>query len=124
MLRTTQIRNHMNQPINQRGVSTNLTRRVIELHSKGYELDFSVTSDYRIRCNQDDRFFTVDQVSISLIDHQCHPAGSGYQYIHAVETCGGDRGILIDCCPCVNAFLAGKFSMSSQTSVMRILSCK
>ncbi len=114
----TQTHNHMNQTIIQRRVSIDLTRRVIELHGKGYELDFSVTADHRIRCNQDDRVFTVDQVLISLIDQRFDHANNGYQYIHAVETCCGDKGILVDCCPCVNAFLSRKFGITAGMSVM------
>jgi hypothetical protein len=95
----------MNQlPISLK-VNMAITRIVIALHMQGYTFDFTVTADHQILCIQDERSFTVDQVKLTLIDQRFDDITSCYKYLHLVETCCGDKGILMDCRPWVNAML-------------------
>ena len=89
-------------------VNSALTRKVIALHSHGYEFDFSLTADKKIRCAQDNRSFTPDQLCIKVVDLRYDELTGSYKYVHTVETCCGDKGLLIDSCICVNAFLEPK----------------
>lgn len=85
-----------------------LTQKVIALHGQGYVLDFSVTADQHILCIQDDRLFTVDQVTINVVDLHFDEITARYQYIHVIETCCGDKGLLVDGFISVNTLLASR----------------
>ncbi|MDP9077061.1 MAG: hypothetical protein M3O71_06525 [Bacteroidota bacterium] len=104
----TQIRHHMNHFFIPRKINVALTKRVIALHDQGYVFDFSVTTDHDILCVQDGRLFTVDQTTIIVVDMLFDQITYAYKYIHVVETCCGDKGLLVDRCLCVNELLAVK----------------
>ena len=89
-------------------VNMAITRIVIAFHTQGYIYDFTVTADQQILCIQDEQSFTVDQVKLTLIDQRFDEITSCYKYLHLVETCCGDKGILMDCRPWVNAMLTEK----------------
>jgi hypothetical protein len=99
---------NMNQLLISQQANMAITQRVIALHGQGYTFDFSVTGDQRILCIQDARLFTIDQVMINLIDLCFDEINSCYKYTHTVETCCGDKGLLMDCRPCVNVLLAAR----------------
>lgn len=100
-----QISQHMNQSLITPVVNVALANKVIMLHNQGYILDFSVTPDFRLLCMQDEQLFTIDQVAVTLVDQRFDEISSCYKYIHVVETCCGDKGLLMDCCIRVNDFL-------------------
>jgi hypothetical protein len=103
----------MDQQLSSPKVNGNLTRKVIMLHNQGYDCDFLITIDKRILCLQDNRSFSIGEIFIKIIDLCFDEISRSYKYIHTVETCYGDKGILIDSCICINAFLAHQFSLQS-----------
>jgi hypothetical protein len=110
----------MNQLLIPLKVNTAMTRKVIAFHARGYTYDFSVTHDHRIVCIQDERLFTIEQVMLTLIDQRYDEITSCYKYLHLVETCCGDKGILVDCRPWVNAMFTNRPQLASRqyTSMM------
>jgi hypothetical protein len=90
-------------------INRDLALKVIELHNDGYDFDFSITPDRRIICMQDNRSFSPDEISIKVTDLNFDQLSNSYKYVHTVETCCGDKGLLIANCICVNAFLESRF---------------
>jgi hypothetical protein len=90
-----------------------LTKTVIALHDQGYVFDFLITVDNSILCIQDNRSFTLDQVSITLVDLSFDYFTKCYKYIHTVETCCGDSGLLIDSRVCINSFFTSKLDLTA-----------
>jgi hypothetical protein len=86
-------------------VNMAITRIIIAFHTQGYTFDFTVITDQQILCIQDERTYTVDQVNLTLIDQRFDDITSCYKYLHLVETCSGEKGILMECGPWVNAML-------------------
>src|ERR1700749_1325938 len=95
-----------------------MTRKVIAFHSRGYTYDFSVTNDHQIVCIQNERLFTIEQVMVTLIDQSYDEITFCYKYLHLVETCCGDKGILVDCRPWVNAMLANRPRLASMQYIV------
>ena len=96
----------MNEQKSSPTVNGNLTRKVIMLHNQGYDCDFVITIDKRVLCLQDERSFSISEIFIKVIDLCFDEISRSFKYIHTVETCFGDKGLLIDSCICINAFLA------------------
>ncbi|WP_259067907.1 hypothetical protein HDF24_18535 [Mucilaginibacter sp. X4EP1] len=97
-----------------------LTKKVIALHDKGYDFDFFVTEDHRVLCVQDNRSFTIDQLTIEMVDMHFDKFTGGYKYIHTVETYCEDKGLIVDCSICVNSMLEGKFRLRANHSYAAI----
>jgi hypothetical protein len=76
-------------------MSTALTRRVAELHARGYDHDFSLTGNQQLFCVQTSNVYLPEATSVKLIDQAYDHLYKHYKYIHAVESDSGERGILL-----------------------------
>ena len=97
-----------------------LTKKVIELHDRGYVFDFFVADDHSVLCVQDNRSFTIDQLTIKMVDLGLDSLTGRYKYIHTVETYCGDKGLIVDCRICVNSMLDSKFRLRANHSYAAI----
>ena len=72
-----------------------MTQKIIEMHGKGYELDFQIVEDPSVVCLQDNVAYSLERVQIRVVD-QCFDRGSKrFQYIHTIETACGRKGLLV-----------------------------
>jgi hypothetical protein len=78
-----------------RRVNSSLTKRVIELHGKGYDHDFLAAGKQHLLCLQNNQNFTVNDVNIKVIDQAYDHLTRSFKYIHTIVTCNGERGVLI-----------------------------
>lgn len=72
-----------------------LTKRVTELHNKGYDRDFCLTANHQLFCVQNNHVFIKESASIKLIDQIYDRLFNHYKYLHVVESDNGERGILL-----------------------------
>jgi len=78
-----------------RRINGSLTKRVIELHHYGYISDFQILDDHRLFCMQDNRFIPVEDVTVKVIDQCYDKLSHTFKYIHTIETCCGEKGLLL-----------------------------
>ncbi|RWY46042.1 hypothetical protein [Mucilaginibacter gilvus] len=86
---------------NARKLNNALTRRVIDLHDKGYTHDFLPMDGQHFLCLQDSVDFSVEDLNIQVIDHGFDQLSKTYKYIHTIETINGSKGLLVsdvNCC--------------------------
>jgi len=76
-------------------VNRRLTHKLIRLHAKGYELDFSLSKNNGVCCLQSGECFDVESLAVALIDQAYDFITNSYKYLHAVETACGKKGILL-----------------------------
>ena len=77
-----------------RVVNRSLTYRVIELHKKGYTIDFFVRNK-QLLCLQDNLNFGLGDVYIKVIDKVYDHFTHRFKYIHTIDTCNGEKGVMI-----------------------------
>ena len=82
-------------PHMHRKVNSKITRRIIEFHQKGFEMDFRQISDYSLFCEQQETVFSGSEVRVMLIDCCFNCLSRSYTYIHTVITENGDKGLLL-----------------------------
>jgi hypothetical protein len=63
-----------------------LKQRIIELHDKGYELDFRIIEGEKIACLQDSTEFDISDISIKIIDQGFDCLSYVYKYIPTVDS--------------------------------------
>ena len=80
---------------NCRKLNCSLTKRVIELHSKGYDYDFLLLGNQHLLCLQNNSNFKVADVNISVIDQGYDQLSHTFKYVHTIDTGNGERGVLI-----------------------------
>lgn len=80
-----------------------ITRRVIELHEKGYSMDFQSLSKHDYLCLQNSYGFAIDDLVIVVIDQIFDRISRTFKYIHTVETTTGDKGVLLSDTVCATA---------------------
>jgi hypothetical protein len=78
-----------------RKVNCLLTKKVIELHSLGYEFDFRLLNKQEVICLQDDRKYHSSNTQVKVIDQVFDFLSHSYKYIHTVDTGCGTKGLLI-----------------------------
>ena len=76
-------------------LNNSLTRRVIELHSNGYNYDFLMTGSKHLLCLQNNADFSLGDVYIKVIDQAYDQLTKSFKYIHTIDTCNGEKGVLI-----------------------------
>nr|WP_067054040.1 hypothetical protein [Mucilaginibacter sp. L294] len=79
----------------QRTINGNFTKRVIALHAEGYDSDFLILANSHLYCLQNNRDFPLQTVLIKLIDQAYDCLSGSFKYIHTVDTCTGDKGMLV-----------------------------
>jgi len=76
-------------------INRELTKRVTELHDKGYDRDFCLTANHQLFCVQNSNIFNIETASIKLIDHIYDKLFQQYKYLYVVESDSGEKGILL-----------------------------
>lgn len=71
-----------------------ITRQVINLPKQGYVNDFCLCNNH-LQCLQNDVNFCVDDVNIKVIDQVYDQLSQGFKYIHIVDTCNGEKGVMV-----------------------------
>ena len=79
---------------NSRKLNSSITRRVIELHDNGYEYDFLMLGRHLL-CIQSNQGFPASAVHIKVIDQGYDKLSRSFKYIHTVDTCNGEKGVMI-----------------------------
>ena len=76
-------------------VNHRLTRKLIDLHTRGYELDFDLLNNRCLICMQDGQCFSEDSATVRIVDQVYDFISDSYKYLHTVETACGKKGILL-----------------------------
>ncbi|WPU99162.1 hypothetical protein SNE26_24420 [Mucilaginibacter sp. cycad4] len=79
----------------QKKINSLITRRIIELQSKGYDLDYVIAGGNGLLCIQNNLFTRLDDTVINLVDLGYDHLNRNFKYIHTVENGNGERGMLI-----------------------------
>jgi hypothetical protein len=72
-----------------------LTKKVTELHSQGYDGDFSLDQNQQLVCIQNNHVFLKESIAIKLVDQIYDRLFNHYKYLYVVESDSGERGILL-----------------------------
>ena len=72
-----------------------LTKKIIALHEHGYEQDFRFAGDNLLVCIQTDKYYDMAGVAFRLEDQQYDCLSHSFKYLHTIETCSGEKGILL-----------------------------
>ncbi|TCD26499.1 hypothetical protein EZ456_12965 [Pedobacter psychrodurus] len=72
-----------------------LTKQVIDLHARGYHLDFAITADYGVLCIQSNSFFLSEAVELRLAAQGFDQLSCCQKYVYTVETFTGEQGLLM-----------------------------
>jgi len=72
-----------------------MTQKIIEMHGKGYELDFQIAEDPSVICLQDNVAYSRERVQIRVVDQCFDRVSKRFQYIHTIETACGRKGLLL-----------------------------
>ncbi|MDN3546753.1 hypothetical protein [Mucilaginibacter aquaedulcis] len=88
----------MNTIIKQPKILNNsFTKRIIALQNSGYDHDFLINSN-GLLCLQNNHNFPACSISLTVIDQVYDALESCFKYIHLIETCNGEKGILVANC--------------------------
>lgn len=71
-----------------------LTRRIIQLHSLGYDQDFLMQYNWLL-CIQNNQTFSKAEVAIRVVDQGYDDVDGCFKYIHTIDTFNGQKGVLI-----------------------------
>jgi hypothetical protein len=93
-----------NQLARTKRLNGRITKRVIELHEKGYSMDFQSISKHYYLCLQDSFGFAIDDLVIVVIDQIFDRFSKTYKYIHTVESTTGCKGVLLSDNICATAW--------------------
>lgn len=78
-----------------RRVNCLLTKKIIELHSLGYEFDFRLLNAQEVICVQDNRKYHPSNMQVKVTDQVFDFLSHSYKYIHTIDTDCGTKGLLI-----------------------------
>jgi len=79
-------------------MNSQLSKKVIDLHNKGYELDFVVDEGGQLVCLQNNHEFESCSTLVTLVLQGLDHYSGRYKYIHTIETVCGDKGLLLSEC--------------------------
>ena len=80
---------------NNRKFNCSLTRKVIELHAKGYHYDFFVLGNRQLLCVQNNHAIPLASVHIEVVDQCYDQLSQSFKYIHTVDTGNGEMGVMV-----------------------------
>ena len=78
-----------------RKFNSSITKRVIELQAKGYDSDFLIMGDHKLKCLQNNLDFPVDAVNIKVVDQGYDQLTHCFKYVHIIDPGNGDKGVMI-----------------------------
>jgi hypothetical protein len=76
-------------------INDDLTRRVTELHSLGYDHDFVLFADSTLLCLQSNVLYLRQAALIRLVDQVYDCICRQFRYVYTVESETGEKGILV-----------------------------
>jgi hypothetical protein len=76
-------------------VNQQLTHKLIRLHAKGYDLDFSLLKNKGLCCLQSGQCFDEECVCVTLVDQVYDVISNSYKYLHTVDAANGEKGLLL-----------------------------
>lgn len=78
-----------------RRLNGSITKRVIDLHNKGYHFDFLMLEDRILVCAQNNERLPAHAVQIQVVDQGYDQLTQSFKYIHTIDTGNGDLGVLL-----------------------------
>jgi hypothetical protein len=78
-----------------RKMNGSLTRKLIELHDKGYVNDFLLTAKKNLLCIQDEVIFPIEHAAVRLVYLGYDHLTNSFKYIHTIDTGTGEKGVLL-----------------------------
>jgi hypothetical protein len=86
----------MNRPEKKnRKLNFGLTRRLIELHAKGYHFDYFVMHKGQLSCIQNSLAIPINAVHINVVDQVYDQLDQSFKYIHTIDTGNGEMGVMV-----------------------------
>lgn len=76
-------------------MNDSLTKKVIELHDKGYDCDFFLIGETVLLCMQTNRRYPVKDVTVNAVKRAYDDFSHSYKHIHTIETSSGEKGVLL-----------------------------
>lgn len=80
--------------MNSRKLNGAITKRVIELHARGYDNDY-LLQGVQIICVQDNQAFALENVSVKVVDQGYDKLTKSFKYIHSIDTGNGEKGVMV-----------------------------
>jgi len=77
------------------GMNETMTKKVIELHGKGYDCDFLLVGHKILLCMQNNRRYPVKDVMVNVVKRAYDGFSHTYKHIHTIETSSGEKGVLL-----------------------------
>lgn len=77
-----------------RVINRAITSQVINLHKQGYDKDFCLQNKHLL-CMQNGVVFHVKDVYIKVIDQAYDQLNHHFKYIHTIDTCNGEKGVMV-----------------------------
>lgn len=72
-----------------------LTKQVIDLHARGYHLDFALIEDFGFLCLQSNLSFLSEAVELRLAAQGFDQLSCCQKYVYTVEAFTGEHGLLM-----------------------------
>ncbi|GGI26304.1 hypothetical protein [Pedobacter mendelii] len=76
-------------------VNESMTKKVIELHDKGYNFDFLLIGEKFLLCMQNNNSYPLKDVMVSSVKRAYDRFSHSYKHIHTIETSSGEKGVLL-----------------------------
>jgi len=76
-------------------INSSLTKKVIELHDRGYDCDFLLVDNKVFLCMQSNRSYPVKEVTVNAVKKAFDHLSNSFKHIHTIETSNGERGVLL-----------------------------
>jgi hypothetical protein len=78
-----------------RKLNLSLTKKVIELHAKGYHYDYLLLCNQQLLCVQNDHAVPATAVHIQVVDQCYDPVSRTFKYVHTIDTGNGEMGVMV-----------------------------
>jgi len=75
--------------------NTRITKRIIGLLKKGFQLDFHFLEEQNFQCLQAEGNFLAEDLCITVIDQVFDRFSRTFKYIHSIETSNGYKRVLL-----------------------------
>jgi len=86
----------MNSPEKKnRKLNFSLTKRVIELHAKGYHFDYLILQNGQLLCIQNSLAISLHAVHINVVDQVYDQLSRTFKYIHTIDSGNGEMGVMV-----------------------------
>ena len=80
---------------NHHKLNISLTKRLIELHAKGYHFDYLILCNGQLLCIQNNQAIPVGAAHINVVDQVYDRLSRSFKYVHTIDTGNGEMGVMI-----------------------------